>query len=62
MRVAVDGGFVGAGLNLLGLLGGERVLSTVPDVHLQLCQYVEGGLELHLTAGTEAESGLIRSG
>lgn len=61
VRVAVDRGFVGAGLNLLRLLGGERILSTVPDVHLQLCQYVEGGLELHLTGGTKAKSGLIRS-
>lgn len=55
MGVAVDGGFVGAGQNLLRLLGGERILSTVPDVHLQLCQYVEGGLELHLTVGTKVK-------
>lgn len=57
VRVAVDGGFVGAGLNLLWLLGSERVLSTVPDVYLQLCQYLEGGLELCLTAETKEESG-----
>lgn len=59
VRVAVDGGFVWAGLNLLWLLRGERILSTVPDVHLQLWQYLEGGLELCLTAEAKEEWGLI---
>lgn len=59
VRVAVDGGFVRAGLNLLWLLWGERIRSTLPDVHLQLWQDVEGGRELRLAAETEEESGLI---
>lgn len=55
MRVAVDRGFVGAGVALLGFLGAERVRPAVPDVHLQLLQDVQGGLELRLAAETRTE-------
>lgn len=55
VRVAVDWGFVGAGLNLLWFLWCERVGSTVPDVNLQLQQYLEWALELHLAVETKPQ-------
>lgn len=55
VRVAVDWGFVGAGLNLLWFLWCERVGSTVPDVNLQLQQYLEWALELHLAVETKRQ-------
>lgn len=55
MRVAVDWHFVGAGLDLLWLLWGEWIGSTVSDVHLQLEEDLQGVFELHITVGTERE-------
>lgn len=52
MRVAVDWGFVGAGLDLLRFLRGEWIGSAVPDVYLQLQQDLERALELHFAVET----------
>ena len=53
MRVAVDWGFVGAGLDLLWFLRGEWIGSAVPDVYLQLQQDLERALELHFAVETK---------
>lgn len=53
VRVAIDRGFVGAGLDLLRFLRAERIGSTVSDVHLQLQQDLQRVLELHLTVRTK---------
>lgn len=59
IRVAVDGGFVGTGLDLFRFLWGEWTGSALCDVHLQLQQDLQGIPQLCLTAKTETlERGL----
>lgn len=48
--VAVTGGFVWAGLDLLGFLGAEGIGSGVFNIHLQLYEDLQGILELSITA------------
>lgn len=48
--VAVTGGFVRAGLDLLGFLGAERIGSGVFNVHFKLYENLQGILKLCITA------------
>lgn len=55
MRVAVDGGLVGGGLDLLWLLGAEGIGSALPHVHVQLQEDLQRALQLRLTVGRQTD-------